>query len=174
MLNIHERVIAAPAEAVAPLLETFGQPNDQLWPFDDWVPLKLDRPLAVGADGGHGPIRYHVTDYQPGKKVTFTFHPRTGLIGTHELTLETLGPNRCKMTHILDAQPTGLMRVAVPLFVLSLHNAVLEDLLDNAQRHAEGTVPSPARWTWWVKLWRILTREKSARGKGIAASTNTA
>lgn len=166
MRNIHERVIEAPSETMAPLLATLGQPNDQLWPRD-WVPLRLDGPLGVGADGGHGPIRYHVTAYEPGKRVEFTFHPRTGITGMHEFTVEALSPGSCRLRHVLEATPKGIMRIALPLFVRSLHDAVLEDLLDNAQRHAEGTVSNPARWSWWVKLWRFLTREKSESRAGF-------
>ena len=27
--------------------------------------MVLDRPLALGADGGHGAIRYYVSEYEP-------------------------------------------------------------------------------------------------------------
>lgn len=60
--NVHERVINAPIEALGALLDGLGQKDDRLWPSQSWTPMVLDRPLAVGADGGHGVIRYYVSE----------------------------------------------------------------------------------------------------------------
>ena len=79
--NVHERVINAPIESLGALLDGLGQKDDRLWPSQSWPPMVLDRPLAVGADGGHGVIRYYVSEYEPGRRVRFTFRPRTGIIG---------------------------------------------------------------------------------------------
>ena len=89
--NVHERTINAPAQALAPLLDGLGGDGDRLWPGEHWVPMVLDRPLAVGADGGHGAIRYRVVEYEPGRRVRFLFHPSTGIAGIHELSVEELG-----------------------------------------------------------------------------------
>ena len=65
--NVHERVINAPIEPLGALLDGLGQKDDRLWPSQGWTPMVLDRPLALGADGGHGAIRYYVSEYEPGE-----------------------------------------------------------------------------------------------------------
>jgi hypothetical protein len=57
--NVHEREIATPATVVGEILDTVGSADDRLWATDIWVaePVVFDRPLGVGASGGHGSIR---------------------------------------------------------------------------------------------------------------------
>lgn len=153
--NVHERTIDSPAEVVGALLDRLGGDDDPLWP-GNWVAMRFDRPLSVGADGGHGPVRYHVTAYEPGRRVRFTFHPETGIDGYHELTVTALDTHRCVVRHTLVGQPRGWMRLLVPLAVRWMHDAVLEDLLDNAESAATGGVVRPARWSRWVRLlWSV-------------------
>ena len=136
--NVHERVINAPIESLGALLDGLGQKDDRLWPSQSWTPMVLDRPLAVGADGGHGVIRYYVSEYEPGRRVRFTFRPRTGIIGAHELSLDTLDDERTRIRH----------------------DAVVEDLLDNAEREATGSVARPASWSPRVRVLRRLTGDR--------------
>ncbi|MBF0697319.1 SRPBCC family protein [Actinomyces bowdenii] len=162
--NIHERTIQAPASVLAPLLDGLGRDGDRLWPAGSWTPMVLDRPLAVGADGGHGPIRYRVVEYEPGRRVRFVFHPATGISGIHELAVEALGEDRCRMRHVLLGRARGAMRALFPLVVEPLHDAVIEDLLDNAEREATGRVRRPARHPAWVGLWSRLERGPGSGG----------
>ena len=60
--NVHERVINAPLEPLGVLLDGLGQKDDRLWPSRYWPPMVLDRPLALGADGGHDDIYYYVSE----------------------------------------------------------------------------------------------------------------
>lgn len=154
MRNVHERVIAAPAEAVGVLLDGLGSDRDRLWPAPAWPPMQFDRPLGVGADGGHDEIRYAVSAYEPGRRVTFRFHPVTGLDGFHALEVEPIDGFTCVLRHVLEAQPRGRMRLLTPTVVRWLHDAVVEDLLDNAERAATGTVARPYRYSVWVRLLR--------------------
>ncbi len=54
--NVHTREIAAPAAMVGEILGTLGSEHDRLWASDIWLaePVVFDRPLGVGAVGGHG------------------------------------------------------------------------------------------------------------------------
>lgn len=152
--NVHERRIDAPAEVVGALVDRLGGGDDPLWPTPAWVPMELDRPLAVGADGGHGPVRYGVSQYEPGRRVRFTFHPGLGLEGYHEFTVVPEGAQRCRLRHVGVVALRGQARVLWPLAIRWLHDAVLEDLLDNAEQAATGRVRQPARWSWWVRRLR--------------------
>jgi hypothetical protein len=115
--------------------------------------MRMPAPLAVGVSGGHGPVRYRVVEHEPGRRVRFEFHPGFG-DGHHEMSVSQAGPGRVVLRHELVVAPRGVMRLAWPLAVRWLHDAVLEDLLDNAERELTGQVATPARWSWWVRVLR--------------------
>lgn len=152
--NVHERVVAAPVERVGPLLDRLGGPDDVLWPTPAWRPMVLDGPVAVGASGGHGPIRYRVTGYVPGREVEFTFRPEVGIDGTHTFTAEPAGPDRTLLRHVIDGRVTGRARLTWPLGIRWAHDAVLEEILDNAERAVGAEPARPARRSAWVRLIR--------------------
>ncbi|MEU4620447.1 DUF2867 domain-containing protein [Actinoplanes sp. NPDC023801] len=150
--NIHERILATGIAEAGALLDRLGAPGDPLWPSPTWIPMRFDRPLAVGADGGHGPVRYHVTAYEPGRRVEFTFHPRIGLTGTHTAEILPHGPGSCVLRHRLVATSTGKMRLLWPALVRVCHDTVVEHLLDNAEHAVTGTVARPVRYPWRARL----------------------
>ncbi|MEV0681358.1 SRPBCC family protein [Actinosynnema sp. NPDC050436] len=123
----------------------------ELWPRA-WPPLVLDRPLGVGADGGHGFVRYRCTAYEPGRRVEFTFAPGLGLVGAHVLEAVPGG-----VRHTLTGRPNGWMLLGWPLAVRWLHDALIEDLLDSLSI-AAGQDIKRARWSWWVRVLRAGAR----------------
>lgn len=168
--NVHERALPVPAAEAGRLLDRVGAADDPLWPAG-WAPMRFDRPLAVGADGGHGSIRYHVTGYQPGRRVELTFHPVTGLIGTHTLEIEERGPHACVVRHRLDARPVGRMRLLWPAIVRVCHDTVLEHLLDNAEHAVTGAVATPVRYPWRARVAVALERPRARAVPVPAAAT---
>jgi hypothetical protein len=158
--NVHRRVLRAPAGHAGELLDSLSGPDDRLWPSPPWPPMRLDGPLAAGATGGHGPIHYTVEEYRPGRGVRFRFVPPTGVDGTHELSVIPVDAHRVEVRHTLVGTPAGAMRLGWPLAFRWLHDALLEDLLDNAERELTGTVARPARWSPYVRLLRGLARNR--------------
>lgn len=156
MHNVHQRLIAAPVDEVGPLLDRLGGPRDVLWPAPEWMPMVLDRPVAVGASGGHGPIRYRVTAHEPGRRVEFTVDPRVGLRGRHTFTAEPVGPRSALLRHVAEGRATGVMRLAWPLAGRWIHDTLLEELLDNAERAVGHQPARPARRSPWVQVARRL------------------
>ncbi|MEV4277555.1 DUF2867 domain-containing protein [Actinoplanes xinjiangensis] len=150
--NTHQRLLPAPAADVGRLLDRIGRPGDPLWPSPTWQPMRLDRPLSVGATGGHGPVRYHVSDYRPGRLVEFTFDPRIGLTGTHTFEVIDHGDDACVLRHRLVATPSAHMRPLWPALIGPCHDTVLEHLLDNAEHAVTGTVTDPVRYPWQARL----------------------
>ncbi len=179
MRNVHERRIAAPVEEVGALLADVGRPDDRLWPAHDWMPMTLDRPVGVGARGGHDDIRYSVIAYEPGRRVVFGFEPPTLLTGRHALEVEPLPDGTALMRHVLEAQPHGAYRLLLPLVIRWIHDAVIEDLLDRAEL-AMGRAPArPAAWSPWVRLlrrlngmpaWRVAVRSADVTAAMTAAA----
>jgi hypothetical protein len=151
--NVHERLVElAPAEA-GKLIDSLAGPGDRLWPGDRWPPMRLDPGLEVGARGGHGPVRYSVSDYEPGRRVTFRFASRRRFPGHHWFEVFTRD-GRTVLRHVLEAQPHGRMRLIWPLGIRWLHDACLEDLLDRAAG------APPRRHGAWVRLLRRLLRRR--------------
>ncbi|RZU53365.1 uncharacterized protein DUF2867 [Krasilnikovia cinnamomea] len=169
--NVHERVLAAPTADVGRLLDRLGGPDDLLWPSPTWLPMRFDRPLGVGADGGHGPVRYHVTAYEPRRRVEFTFGSRINLSGTHTFEVLDRGPASCVLRHRLAARPVGMMRLLWPAAVRVCHDTVLEHLLDNAERTVTGTVAQPVRYPLRA---RLAVAFESVRLRAVPVPENAA
>ncbi len=153
--NVHERRIPVPADRLGALLDGLAGPQDRLWPAPAWPRIAFDRALGVGAHGGHGPIRYRVTGYRPGREVECAFEPQMGVSGTHTFSVEPAGEDAAVLRHVIELRSFRRgWRLRWALAVRWLHDALLEDLLDRAEVLV-GTGPArPARWSAWVRLLR--------------------
>ncbi|MHC0431110.1 DUF2867 domain-containing protein [Streptomyces sp. O3] len=160
MRNIHERVIEAPAAAVGGLVDRLAADDDPIFPTPAWSPMRLDRPLSVGAEGGHGPVRYRVTAYEPGRRVRFGFTGPAG--GFHELTVEPLGSERCRVRHVLEQRLRGGDLLTWPLAVRAVHNTMVEEIFDNIERAMGREVARPVRWSPRVRLLNRLGWDRPA------------
>jgi hypothetical protein len=158
IVNVHERILPATVDQVGALVDGFAGPHDQLWPEDLWpgLPLRFDRPLGVGASGGHGSIRYRVEEYVPGRRVVFRFSEKVGLDGTHRLEVDD-SQGVTELRHVLEGRPKSTVVALTWLLITRpLHDAILEDLLDRAELAVTGRVLRPAHWSWHVRLLRRL------------------
>lgn len=154
--NKHERRVAVPVERVGPLLDRLGGSRDVLWPARDWPPMVLDRPVGVGAAGGHGSIRYRITAHEPGRKVELAFEPGQGIDGWLTFTADPAEAGGTLLRISAEARLSGAMLLAWPAAVRWAHDAVVEELFDNAER-AVGSGPlQPVRRSPWVRLIRLL------------------
>ncbi|MFD3688503.1 SRPBCC family protein [Nocardiopsis sp. NPDC058631] len=155
--NLHERHLPVAPGQVGALLDSLAAGSDDLlWPRGDWPPMRLDRPLAVGARGGHGPVRYTVEEYVPGHHVRFRFRAPRGFDGFHEFTVHPTPSGGTALRHLLAMRGRGPARLTWPLAFRTLHDALLEDCLDRAERVLTGTVAAPARWGRRTRLLRRL------------------
>jgi len=144
------------------LIDALGGDDDRLWPHGTWPALRLDRPLRPGAAGGHGPIRYHVVAHVPGRWVRFRFTAPRGFDGFHEYTVHEAADGGTELHHLLSMTVHGAARVTWPLLWRPLHDALIEDSLDRAERAVTGAVRSPARWSRYVRLLRAALSSGSA------------
>jgi hypothetical protein len=143
--NVHERRVIGAVAQIGDMIDNLAGPNDTLWPADAWPPLQLDHGLTVGSTGGHGPIRYLVESHTPTREVTFRFADGMGIDGIHRLTVERLSETEAIVRHELVGGLTGSMRVVWPLMVHWLHDALIEDLFDNAEAAVSSRPVPPAR-----------------------------
>ena len=157
--NVHSREIEGTPEAVGSLLDSLSSPEDRLWPTEHWPAMRFDRPLEVGADGGHGPIRYAVEAYTPSESVVFRFKGPKGLSGVHRLDISPTDRG-ATLTHTIDGAASPRFVIPWKLVFEPLHDALTEDALDNAERAVTGEVSSPAEWSRWVRLLRWVYRRR--------------
>jgi len=158
VLNIHERELLATADEVGALLDSLASEDDLLWPVPTWPPMRLDRGLAMGSAGGHGPVRYTVAAYVPGRWVRFAFTGPRGFHGFHEYSVHPADGGGTTLRHTLAMKARGPARLSWPLAFRRLHDACLEDSLDRAEQAITGTVRRPARWSPYVRLLRSSIR----------------
>lgn len=165
--NLHIRCLP---DAPGALIDTLAGDTDRLWPHDAWPALRFDRPLGVGATGGHGPIRYHVIAHVPDRWVRFRFTAPRGFDGFHEFTTHEAADGSTELHHLLSMTVHGAARITWPAVWRPLHDALIEDSLDRAERHITGTVHSPTHWPWYVRLLRsIAARLTMSRSPEIVA-----
>lgn len=172
--NVHERIYDADPDDVGALVDSLASDDDRLWPSDRWPPMRLDRPLGIGASGGHRPIGYLVEAYEPGRLLRFRFTRPEGFIGHHRFEVEDLSEGRTRLRHVIEMRARGADRLKWSLAIRHLHDALIEDALDRAAdqlgvgspsgRSATGsTAPEERRWSLWVRLLRhLLARRRTA------------
>ncbi|MGW1738370.1 SRPBCC family protein [Nocardia sp. NPDC001965] len=160
VVDIHRRHLPVPVGAVSALMDSLAAADDALWPVHCWPAMRFDRPLDAGAVGGHGPVRYTVEHYVPGRWVRFRFTGPRGFDGFHEFTVAPT-PAGADLIHLLAMNVRGRARLTWPLAYRWMHDALLEDCLDRAEHALTGSVSRPARWSRRVRLLRRLAGTRS-------------
>lgn len=163
--NVHARHFSVPAVEAGALIDGLSGPDDALWPKDRWPAMKLDAPLRRGARGGHGPVRYSVSDYAPGERIIFRFDGRgltRGLRGTHRFEIIP-HESGVVLRHVVDAEADLKDWLQWHCIVGPLHDALLEDALDRAECALAGGVARPARWGLWVRFLRWALEPERGR-----------
>lgn len=155
--NVHQRYVRASAGSVGDLLDSLSTKHDRLWPRGQWPSMSLDRPLGIGASGGHGPVRYVVDAYEPGRSVKFRFTGPSGFHGHHAFAVsETADESVVLLRHELIMTVTGMSRATWPLFFLPLHDALIEESFDRAESEAGKPPEVPAKRSLWTKTLRLV------------------
>jgi len=170
VLNIHERELQADPEAVGALIDSLSSPEDRLWPRYAWPRMAFDRPLGVGARGGHGPIRYVVEAYTPGQSIRFRFTAPKGFAGSHGYEVARSRPGQSPvLRHTLKMSAHGRAIASWPLVYRPMHDALLEDSLALAQVSL-GLPPDIQPWPLWVKMLRWGISGGKAHGQTMPGS----
>lgn len=163
--NQHSREFHAPAKDVGSLIDSLAGENDRLWPGHLWPAMRFDRALSEGAVGGHGPIRYRVDSFQPGKTITFRFTPDNRLLeanGTHSITVEG-NDSQSMLWHRLEGSVKigGLLKWLI--VVRPLHDALIEDAFDKAEMSLHSSDSPGSTHSLWVRTLRQLLNRRRHR-----------
>jgi len=152
-------VDADPA-VVGRLIDTLSSAEDRLWPGETWPRMRFTAGLNAGSHGGHGPVRYTVERHEAGKEIVFRFSGDgpPGVTGSHGYQVRPQGAG-CVLEQLAEGRTYGVARLTWPLAFRPLHDALIEDSLDKAEREATGRAPaSPAIWSPRVRILRRLAR----------------
>lgn len=68
---------------------------------------------------------------------------------------------------------SGLAQLTWPLVFRPLHNALIEDALDNAEQQVTGHLQHPARWSAYVRVLRAALAVVQQRGRAPERTRNT-
>ena len=155
--NVHERVLDASPEAAGALLESLSSRDDRLWPTRRWPPMRLDRGLEPGSDGGHGPVRYAVARHEPGRLVAFAFTSAFPIAGEHRYEVMPGPEGRgTLLRHVLEGRARSWLRLGWPLCFRWLHDGLIEDSLDRAEAELAGVAWQPRPLSARVRALRWL------------------
>jgi hypothetical protein len=168
VVNIHERVLTASMDDAGALIDSLASQHDLLWPVHSWPAMRFDRPLGIGANGGHGPIRYVVEAYEPGRAARFRFGKPKGFLGCHRFEIQEVSPGRSVLRHVIEMRTAGSAWLTWAIAIRPLHDALIDDALDRAERHCGGT-PGDRRWSLWVRFLRWAMR----RGRAVNERPNS-
>ncbi len=158
VINIHKRELHQPKSELARVFNTLATDNDMMLATDKWPRMKLDKGLQVGSKGGHGPIKYFVSKYQPEKSITFQFD-LTGFNGFHRFDITALATNKTELSHTIEMTTTGSATLKWTLAIRWLHDAFIEDAFDKVENHFTKDKKS-SKWTLWVKTLRKVMKPK--------------
>jgi hypothetical protein len=164
VINIHEREIETTPEQVGALIDSLASAEDALWPIHSWPHLEFDRPLDVGANGGHGPVRYLVEEYTPGQSVKFRFIGPKGFNGFHGFEMVRTARQSVVLRHTLKMTTQGPALLSWPIIFRPLHDALIEDSLATAQASL-GQLPRMQAWSHWVRFLRWAVSGGKARSQ---------
>lgn len=153
--NVHTRELNCSISEASCLIDRLASKDEILWPVQSWPPMKLDRPLEVGASGGHASAGYVVEEYRPGTYIRFRFTRPTGFIGSHAFNVEEISPERVSISHVIDMKVKGSGWFAWYIGHC-LHDALIEDAFDRAEEYLESRPVRQRKWSPQVRLLRRL------------------
>jgi len=168
IFNRHDRIIPADQNALGSVLNSLSGPEDALWPREKWPPMVLDPALKVGAAGGHGPVRYRVTEFIPGRRAVFQFDRAGLLAGVDGRHYFEVVPRRehIVIRHDLEGNCALGTWLKWTFLVKPLHNTVIEDAFDKVESRFSGTAVKRSQSGLWVRFlrWKMarLRRLKAA------------
>jgi len=164
--NVHTREFSATPKQVGALIDSLASSNDRLWPRALWPRMKLNKPLAIGAGGGHGPIAYQVTEYSLGSFIKFEFSKPKGFDGYHSFEVLKISDEKTMLRHTIKMNARGIAIIHWALWIRPLHDALVEDGLSTAGISL-GEEANLREWSPWVKMLRWISSCGRARSQNF-------
>lgn len=135
VINIHKRIIPQPKAKISALLGMSATEKDQLTPTKYWPATSFKEGLQVGSKGGHGPLRYTVSKYDPGELIQFEFTKPKGFHGFHSVELTELEKDKTELKHTINMHTTGIGTLTWTIAIRWLHDLLIEKVFDKVENH---------------------------------------
>jgi hypothetical protein len=116
-----------------------------MWPHGVWPELRPD---------GIGFLRHELLEHERGKSRRYRITGPDGFTGWHGWDVTPTG-----LRHVVEAECRGWSRLAWPLVIRPIHDALHEDVLDEAEA-ALGGLPPAREWSLWVRVLRRALRTR--------------
>lgn len=158
-INIHKRTISQSIGVISDILNTLSSNDDKLWPKEKWPPMIFRKGLTVGAIGGHGPIKYSINTYIPGRSIEFTFVKPDGFKGVHRFEVSEIENNKTELKHTIDMMLSGKGILTWHIAIRWLHDALIEDCFDKVENQFSAN-KKETKWNLWVVFLRNRLRKK--------------
>ncbi|SOE20203.1 hypothetical protein SAMN06298216_0698 [Spirosomataceae bacterium TFI 002] len=155
--NIHRRKIRKPISNVLELFNTLSSKSDMIWPVENWPPMRFRNGLEIGSNGGHGPIRYEIIDYNPETHIEFKFLKPNGFNGTHKFEIFDLNFETTEIKHSITMTTSGLGTLKWLFAIRWLHDALVEDAFDKVENQLMQS-NLKTKWNLWVKILRSILK----------------
>jgi len=117
-----------------------------MWPHGIWPELRPD---------GIGFLQHEPLAHERGRSRSFRITGPNGFTGWHGWDVRSNGAT--VLRHVVEADCRGWSRLAWPLVIRPIHNALHEDVLDTAEAAVGGT-PRRREWSRWVRFLRRALR----------------
>ena len=132
---------------------------------DKWPRMRLDKGLQVGSKGGHGTIKYFVSEYHPDDHIKFQFTLK-GFAGFHEFRLTETDADNTEIRHTIIMRTEGKTTLKWAFVIRYLHDAFIEDAFNNIENHfsAEQKV---SNYNWWVRFLKRRIHVKKTNSEKI-------
>jgi hypothetical protein len=116
-----------------------------MWPHGRWPELRPDGIVF---------LRHELLHHQRGRSRRYRITGPNGFTGWHgwEVTADGL-------RHVVEADCRSWSRLGWPLVIRPIHDALHEDVLDQAEA-AVGGSPQPREWSRWVRFLRRALRRR--------------
>ena len=164
VINIHKRTINQPKEKVSQLFKTLASSKDLIWPYENWPAIRFKEGLKVGSKGGHGRIRYTITEFKEGECIRFQFSKPEGFNGTHELKIRTINEDSTEISHEINAELTLKATILWVFVIRWLHDALIEDAFDKVENYFTPN-KKVTTYNFWVTLLREAYKRQSFNTK---------
>jgi hypothetical protein len=158
VINKHKRIVQQSKAQISLLFNTLATENDMILATDYWPPMKLNNGLRVGSKGGHGPIKYFVSEFLPEKSITFQFD-MPGFNGFHQFEITALAPHTTELSHIIFMDTEGFATLQWMVAIRWLHDAFIEDAFDKVENHFTND-KKKTEWNLWVRVLRNVMKPK--------------
>lgn len=131
--NTHSREVTLPAAAAFAEITAMGTAEDRIWPAPRMPFRRTDGAPRVGVTTErHGIIRATLDRYQPDQEMVW--RSTLGYLGgTHGFFVEPLSERRCRVDHVLDAKLSWWFAPLWRLWMVRVHDRLIERLLDRLE-----------------------------------------